>query len=99
MGVRAVPTELRWNTCPKSPPKAILACMARTSSSGAPGPRSEVLIRGGADGGSSEDMRDSAPRVHGWAGRSRVVGSRACAMLLSPAASDSTDEVGAAGAR
>jgi hypothetical protein len=77
VGVRAVPTELRWRTRLRSVPSAVVVCnpgagrsAAGRSSGGLTGGRPSVV--------SSSDRRESMPSVDAWAGRSPVAGCSPC---------------------
>ena len=78
MGVRAVPTELRWRMPRSSPPCAVVPCQASTGGSPA-GRTTAGLTRGSASVVPTDGGHDTIPSVAGSSRHSPVAGCFPCA--------------------
>jgi hypothetical protein len=91
VGVRAVPTELRWKASLISPPYAAMVFGATSDASARPNQASGGLRGGNPNVVSTRDGRDKTPGAEGWTGRRPDPGSSALAVAWSRRSNDCTE--------
>jgi len=96
VGVRALPTELRWKTSLATSAMAAVASAATRGPGAKVGRRTGDLAGGGPKAVSASKERARMPWLEGWAGRDPAAGAPASGERWSRDASDSGALAGAA---